>query len=217
MERTLFEIQTQIGQLCTGNQELPNSHSRQELSKKIQVRLTQASGELYALVRKLDDNKGNPITRDELERRQRKVEQLQSQHFLLNKDFSGNQATIASSIIRSPVASLWGDYDETARQSSSSARIDDRPEDRQLPREEIIRSQDESLENLSKILSRQKNIALKISQEVNEQDEILDDIALQMENTDGRINNGTQLLSRLHRRTNRSLCGSLSWACLLQY
>lgn len=194
MERTLFEIQTQIAQLRNGNQEL--SHSKSELSKKIRLRLTQASGELIALVRKLDDNRGNPITRDELERRQRNLEKLQSQHFLLNKEFNelaGNQTTIASSIIRPMRGSIW--EDDNGAGSSSSARshtVGEEAAGHEFRREEIIRNQNEGLENLSKIIARQKNIALKISEEVTEQDEILDDIAVQMENTDGRINRGTQ-------------------------
>lgn len=198
VERTLFEIQTQIGQLRNGSQELPNSHSKSELSGRIRLRLGQASGELQALVRKLGDNRGhNPITRDELERRQRNLEKLQSQHFLLNRDFNGmagNQTTIASSIIRPTAASsLWDDLDERAAGGPSAQGSSGRAGE-PLQRDQVIRSQNEGLENLSKIISRQKNIALKISEEVTEQDEILDDIAVRMESTDGRINSGTQAI-----------------------
>lgn len=200
VERTLFEIQTQIGQLRDGSSGLPHSHSKTELSKKIRLRLSQASGELNALVKKLDDNKGNPITRDELERRHRNLEKHQSQHFLLNKEFNAlaGQSTIAGSIIRPPGGSLWDDYDEAGAGGSSTSRSrDDEPTDgahNTLRREDMIRNQNEGLENLSKIISRQKSIALKISEEVNEQDEILDDIAVQLESTDGRINRGTQAI-----------------------
>lgn len=196
MERTLFEIQTQIGQLRNDDGLLPNSHSRTELSKKIRIRLGQVSGEIQSLVRKLDDkNRGNPITSDELERRQRNLEKLQSQHFLLNKDFNSMHTTIASSIIR-PMnqSSLWDDQELGAASSSSSSRTNPMQTDGGYQREEVLRNQNEGLQNLSKILARQKNIALKISQEVTEQDEILDDIAVQMENTDGRINNGTRAI-----------------------
>lgn len=64
----------------------------------------------------------------------------------------------------------------------------------------MIQNQNEGLENLSKIISRQKKIALKISEEVTEQDEILDDIAIRMENTDGRINSGTQAIETFTRK-----------------
>lgn len=194
----MFEIQTQIGQLRNGNQELPQSHSKSELSGKIRLRLNQANGELQALVRKLGDNRSNNITRDELERRQRNLEKLQSQHFLLNKDFNGiagNQMTIAGSITRPSSSALWDD-DTSAGQSSSYQRARDEP----LPREQMIQNQNEGLENLSKIISRQKKIALKISEEVTEQDEILDDIAIRMENTDGRINSGTQAIETFTRK-----------------
>lgn len=139
-------------------------------------------------------NKSNSITRDELERRQRTVEKLQTQHYLLNKDFNSlaGHTTIASSIIRPTSSSLWDDLDESAPSSSARNPHQHDPAAHQLQRDEIIRSQNEGLENLSKILSRNKSLALKISEEVTEQDEILDDIAVQMENTDGRINNGTQ-------------------------
>lgn len=198
MERTLFEIQTQIGQLREGNTQLPHSHSKTELSKKIRIRLSQASGELNSLVKKLGDNI-NPITRDELERRQRNLEKHQSQHFLLNKEFNAlaGQSTIAGSIIRPPGGSLWEDCDEGAGGSNTSRSREDEPTDgahNTFRREELIRNQNEGLENLAKIISRQKSIALKISEEVNEQDEILDDIAVQLDSTDGRINRGTQAI-----------------------
>lgn len=146
-------------------------------------------------------NKSNSITRDELERRQRNLEKLQTQHFLLNKDFNSlaGHTTIASSIIRPTSSSLWDDLDESAPSSSARAHQHD-PVAHQQQRQEIIRNQNEGLENLSKILSRNKTLALKISEEVTEQDEILDDIAVQMENTDGRINNGTQDIEAFTRK-----------------
>ena len=193
MERTLFEIQTQISQLQNNTQELPQSHSKAELSKKVRVRLSQANGELQMLLKKLTDNKG--ITRDELERRQRNLEKLQSKHFLLNQEFialGGNQTTIASNIIRPMNSSLWDDLDGGPSSSRYQRGGSASGEVQGFDRDQIIRSQNEGLENLAKIISRQKNIALKIGEEVTEQDEILDDITVQLENTDGRINRGTQ-------------------------
>lgn len=103
--------------------------------------------------------------------------------------------TIAGSITRPSSSALWDD-DTSAGQSSSYQRARDEP----LPREQMIQNQNEGLENLSKIISRQKKIALKISEEVTEQDEILDDIAIRMENTDGRINSGTQAIETFTRK-----------------
>lgn len=204
-ERTLYEIQTQISLLRNENKEL--SHSRSELSGKIRNRLNQVNGELLSLTKKLTGNKSSSITRDELERRQRNLEKLQTQHFLLNKDFNGlaGPGTIASSIIRSSSSggAVWGDGDVEAGSSRGAGGFSDvRPEMGRLHADQIIRSQNEGLENLAKIISRQKSIALKIGDEVTEQNEIIDDIAVRLENTDGRINNGTQAISAFTKKDN---------------
>jgi syntaxin 8 len=57
---------------------------------------------------------------------------------------------------------------------------------------QIIRQQDDSLDNLSKAISRQKQIAIRIGGEVDRQNDILDDIADQMDQTSARVDSTTR-------------------------
>lgn len=195
----LFEVQTQIGQLKHAGKELPTSHSKSELSSKIRIRLNQTKNELASLEKKLATTRPNSITRDELERRTRHLEKLQSNNVRLNRDFdeitARSHTTIASSIIRPTSSRLWEDDDDD---SEDDLPLDaTNPATEQLRTSQIISAQNEGLENLSRVISRQKELALKISEEVEEQDGILDDIAIQLDNTDGRINRETQAITTL--------------------
>lgn len=180
---------------------MPSSHSKIEIISKIRIKLTQARNELAALDKKLATTKPRSITRDELERRLRHLEKLQSRNFVLNRDFdeltargSGGHTTIASNIIRPTASRLWEDNDDSEDDVPLDAT---NPATEQLRTSQIISAQNEGLENLSRIMSRQKELALKISEEVGEQDVILDDIAIQLDRSYGRINRETRAISSL--------------------
>lgn len=56
---------------------------------------------------------------------------------------------------------------------------------------QILQNQDEGLENLSKVISRQKQLAMTIGNELEDQNGILDNIADQMDNNDTRLQRET--------------------------
>lgn len=65
---------------------------------------------------------------------------------------------------------------------------------------QIIQEQDNSLDNLSKSIGRQKDIAIKIGTEVSRQNDILDNLTDQMDNTSTRINSTTRDVVEVSRR-----------------
>lgn len=65
---------------------------------------------------------------------------------------------------------------------------------------QIIKQQDHSLDNLSKTISRQKDIAIRIGSEVERQNDILDDLADQMDNTNARMGTTTRGVEEVARR-----------------
>lgn len=76
---------------------------------------------------------------------------------------------------------------ETAAVPSSIESIESyRQEQRQ-----ILKNQDDGLENLSKVISRQKQLAMTIGNELEDQNVILDNIADQMDHNDTRLQRET--------------------------
>uniref|UniRef100_A0A8D8QHT6 Syntaxin-8 n=1 Tax=Cacopsylla melanoneura TaxID=428564 RepID=A0A8D8QHT6_9HEMI len=61
----------------------------------------------------------------------------------------------------------------------------------------MIQAQDQGLEALSKVISRQKNIALTISNEVDTQNELVDDIADRMDHTNVSIQQETRQVTSI--------------------
>lgn len=56
---------------------------------------------------------------------------------------------------------------------------------------QILKKQDDGLENLSKVISRQKQLAMTIGSELEDQNVILDNIADQMDHNDTRLQRET--------------------------
>lgn len=57
---------------------------------------------------------------------------------------------------------------------------------------QILKEQDKGLENLSQVISRQKKLAMRIGTEIEDQNEIIDTIAVQMDHTSGRVDSETR-------------------------
>lgn len=62
---------------------------------------------------------------------------------------------------------------------------------------QILEDQDRGLDALAKVISRQKDIALRIGDEVETQNEIIDDLADAMDTTDARINSTTRRVNEV--------------------
>lgn len=61
----------------------------------------------------------------------------------------------------------------------------------------LASAQDQGLEALSKVISRQKNIALTISSEVDVQNDLVDDIADRMDHTNVSIQRETRQVNTI--------------------
>ncbi|XP_032695909.1 syntaxin-8 isoform X2 [Lontra canadensis] len=71
--------------------------------------------------------------------------------------------------------------------------------------QKIIQEQDAGLDALSSIISRQKQMGKEIGNELDEQNEIIDDLANLVENTDGKLRTETRRVTMVDRKS--ASCG----------
>ncbi|XP_015516231.1 syntaxin-8 [Neodiprion pinetum] len=194
-------------QLTLRNRESRTSQNYASLSANIRLRMKQYSGEVEQLKSKVDEDfKMRSITREEAERRWRQIEQLQSKDVQLQQLYNARSSSLASDRARlmQPNSSAFADMGTT---SWGLEEDDDQPIDIQVSVEDLkvqklrlLQEQDEGLEALSKVISRQKDIANTINNEVDHQNEIIDDLADHMERTDQRLINGTRQVGIIDRK-----------------
>ncbi|XP_045653214.1 syntaxin-8 isoform X3 [Ursus americanus] len=75
--------------------------------------------------------------------------------------------------------------------------------------QKIIQEQDAGLDALSSIISRQKQMGKEIGNELDEQNEIIDDLANLVENTDGKLRTETRRVNMVDRKS--TSCGAFSF------
>lgn len=186
-ERLSNDIQSQ---LVARNRQGQLSREYSLISGQVRVRLKQLGSELEQLSNKLKYISGT-LTSAEAERRQRQVEALQSKHFQLQKQFNTvDSSAERASLFTSGNNRLFDDDDDDPaliKPESSYTVADLRSQ-----QTKILEDQNEGLDALSKVISRQKVLASQIGNEVDIHNEILDDLAGTMETTDSRINRETR-------------------------
>ncbi|XP_034946735.1 syntaxin-8 [Chelonus insularis] len=177
------------------------------LSANIRLKLNQYSDQTLKLKRKVDEAlKFKIITVDEAERRTRQVEQLQSNIVKMKQlyDLKMNPAAIERpSLIRSST-SAFADGGTVGWQDQAD---DDPPLDITVSvvdlknqNETTLAEQERGLDELYKVITRQKTIAQTINNEVDHQNEIIDDLADHMERVDERLVSGTQQIRTIGRK-----------------
>lgn len=134
------------------------------------------------------------------------MEHLQTKLIHLQKQFRVVDDTTNRANLFQPTGSLWqtdngdeDDDDDPVLDSVYSVR------DLKQQQVRILEDQDHGLEALSKVISRQKDLAIRIGDEVDIQNDILDTLGDQMENTDLRINRETQHIGTVSRKD--ATCG----------
>uniref|UniRef100_A0A1L8D9I7 Putative conserved plasma membrane protein n=1 Tax=Nyssomyia neivai TaxID=330878 RepID=A0A1L8D9I7_9DIPT len=183
-ERLSREIQSQIV-LRNREQRLSDAYSR--LSGNVRMRLKQFSTELGALEKKLDQTRRfDSLTTEEAERRQRQLEMLQSKLIQLQSQFTSAGDASRSALLHPGTSRLWDDEEDDQILDTYSAT------DLRQQQAQILEDQNQGLDALSKVIARQKDLALRIGDEVETQNEIIDDIADQLEHTDARIHGETR-------------------------
>lgn len=111
-------------------------------------------------------------TRDEEERRQRQIESLQSKFVHIQTQFTNaiNGASSRSELLKQS-SRLWDDDDDgpqsahTVAPGGSNYSVDEL----RKQQNRVLEDQNEGLDNLSKIISRQRELAIKIGDEVDVQ------------------------------------------------
>lgn len=132
--------------------------------------------------------KSRSITDQESERRLRQLEVLASKKVQLDQRFQNTPASSSRQQL----------FDASGRQGQLF-------EDEDVPmlenidvealrndQTQILKEQDQGLENLSQVIARQKNMAIRIGNEIEDQNEIIGTIAEQMDSTVDRVNSETR-------------------------
>ncbi|KAJ9594985.1 hypothetical protein L9F63_013707 [Diploptera punctata] len=197
-------------QLTVRSREQKTSQAYARLSSSIRLRMKQYSSEVQQLKDKLSQaSSSRSITLQEAERRSRQVELLQSREKqlqnLFNDRSSAYDATRSQLIHPTGYAFAdagttgWGlDEDEAAGTSTQNLSVGDMRQQQQR----MLQEQDQGLEALSKVISRQKEIAETIGSEVDLQNEIIDDLADHMDRTESRVRSETRQVTVIDRKDN---------------
>ncbi|XP_032676423.1 syntaxin-8 isoform X3 [Odontomachus brunneus] len=200
-------------QLTMRDSEPKTSKVYASLSANIRLRMKQYTREVQQLKSKVEEASKSRtmypfilITFEEAERRTRQVEQLQSRDIQLQqlydprtKDYASSRASLLKS-----GSSAFADGGTT---SWAADEDDERPLDVHVTvsdlmshQEQVLKEQDKGLDELCKVIARQKEIGQTISNEVNHQNEIIDDLADHMERTDESLVNKTQQVRTIHSK-----------------
>jgi len=202
-EKLFREIMEQLT-MRDGEPKASKTHA--SLSANIRLHMKQYTREVQQLKYKVEEaSKLRTITFEEAERRARQVEQLQSKDIQLQKlyeprinDYVSSRASLlrANSAFADGGTTSWAADDD-----------DDKPLDVQVTvndlmshQERVLLEQDKGLEELCKVIARQKEIGQGISNEVEHQNEIIDDLADHMDRTDESLINKTRQVRNIHFR-----------------
>lgn len=181
-----------------------NKHSKTlqayaSISANIRIHLKQYSREVQQLKNKVDDAlKSKAITVEEAERRIRQIEILESKDVQLQKLYDARTNSYASSraSLLTTGTSAFADGGTTSWAADDD---DDKPVDTQVSvadlmtqQDKILQEQDKGLEELGKVIAKQKQIGQTISDEVDHQNEIISNLADHMDTTNKSIVNKTQ-------------------------
>lgn len=195
-------------QLSERDSQISSSAAYAKLSALVRVRLRQFNVEVQQLREKQRAiSRNDIITPQEAERRTRLVEQLESGVLHLQQRFNAssrnydddeNRSQLIPQRAREKVfADLgttgWGDDEGQTSENFNVERA-------QKMTQQVIKEQDAGLEELAKIISRQKNIARTIGDEVDVHNEILDDLAEGIDRTTVGLINETRQVRTISRK-----------------
>lgn len=194
-------------QLTLRDREPRTSQTFINLSANIRLRMRQYSSEVQQLKIKVEEaSKQRNITAEEAERRTRQIEQLQSKDVQIQRLFNARNTdlTMTRTALMAPNSSAFADIGTTSWGIDDD---DDRPldvhvtiEDIQIQKKRLMEEQEQGLEELSKVITRQKHIAQAIHGEVDHHNEIIDDLADHVDRTDERLIEGTRAVQDLSKK-----------------
>ncbi|XP_069701444.1 syntaxin-8 [Periplaneta americana] len=205
-EKLFREIMEQI---TVRSREQKTSQAYARLSSSIRLRMKQYSSEVQQLKDKLSQaSASHTVTFQEAERRTRQVELLQSREKQLQQLFNDRNTTYdanrshliqqSGAVFADAGTTGWGidgDEDSAIQQTQHMSVADLRQQQQRM-----VEDQEQGLEALSKVISRQKEIAETIGSEVDLQNEIIEDLADHMDRTDHRVRNETRQVTVIDRK-----------------
>jgi len=188
-------------QLSLRQREPRSTEKYAHVSATIRLRLKQYNNEVGQLKQKSDQAaRVRSITLEETERRTRQIEILQSKSIQMQKifdDHNMNMSRDRSTLLGPAGVSSWDSDDEQLVGGEASQYT---VEQLRTHQQRMLEDQDQGLESLSKIISRQKNIAHTISTEVDLHNEIIDDLGDHIDRTDARVTNETRTIGTIDRK-----------------
>ncbi|XP_076648396.1 syntaxin 8 [Halictus rubicundus] len=190
-------------QLTARNRFPKASRTYGHYSSTVRLRLKKYSMDVQRLRSKVDDAlRSKTITLEEAERRTRQIEVLQSKDIQLQRLYDARTDSFVNSRTNlfAPTASAFADGGTTswaADDDDDEKLIDIDVADLRTQQDRILQEQDKGLEELCKVIARQKEIGQNISNEVDHQNEIIDNLADHMDTTDESLINKTQQVQRI--------------------
>ncbi|CAH0546913.1 unnamed protein product [Brassicogethes aeneus] len=187
-------------QLTERQQYHRTSDKYNQISANIRLRLKQYNNEVGQLTQKLNVSaRSDSITSAEVERRTRQIEELHSKGLHMQKKFNDQGKSKLLEDRDNLMDSKWNDE---SRGSGSQPKTKENQTIEQIRADQkrMLGEQEQGLDSLAQIISRQKDIANTISNEVDFHNEILDDLGTQIDRTDHRVRTETQHISVVDRK-----------------
>ncbi|XP_070186771.1 syntaxin-8-like isoform X2 [Littorina saxatilis] len=200
-----YETCSQLGQQIMETINERNKHSRTssnytKLSANVRTTLRQFQTDLNRLKQNLmRASSSYHITQREVERRQRLLDGLLTKEKQIDQASKNEGGESRQSLLGPPTDSFsaagdpWAEPEQFQGVSSSAL---------QHQQQHVLREQDQGLEALGRVISRQKQMALDIGDEVDLQNEIIDDITDHVDSTGNRIKRETRHISIVDRKSN---------------
>uniref|UniRef100_A0A1A9W7L5 t-SNARE coiled-coil homology domain-containing protein n=1 Tax=Glossina brevipalpis TaxID=37001 RepID=A0A1A9W7L5_9MUSC len=184
------------------------------LTSSIKVGLKQFDNELQQLKSKLNEaTKERSVPFEEIGRRQRQIDILQFQRQKIQKEYIYNHPaevqseTLAASStgIRSSDRTIHINRNDVENDGEATATIDTNDAE-QLKQHQIaiLEQQNTDLDILSQTISRQRALATQFGQEVEDQNEILDNLAVTMERVETGVGHETHNIGLVNRGDNKT-------------
>ncbi|XP_052791138.1 syntaxin-8-like [Mya arenaria] len=182
-----------------------NKHNRTskpytKLSAQVRSSMKQFSGDVEKLKNGLiRATSSYHITQREVDRRQGMMDKLITKEKHLETAFRNEGGESRAGLMAGGSDDPWGVREEPAEfHGIGNMGLRDH-------QQQIIREQDRGLDALSNVISRQKNMALDIGNEVGQQNEILDDIIDHTDRTGQRLIKETRHIRIVDRKS--ATCG----------
>ncbi|XP_041363468.1 syntaxin-8-like [Gigantopelta aegis] len=185
------------------NKNQRTSSAYTKLSAHVRTSMKQFSGDVNKLRQSLlRASSSYHITQREVERRQIMIDSLTTKEKQLDQAFRNESGSSRSSLLGAETFSSndpWGMSDEPEQfRGVGNADI-------QTQQQDVIREQDEGLEALSHVISKQKQMAVDIGNEVDDQNILIDDITDRTDRTGDRLMKETRHIKIVDKKS--ATCG----------